>query len=68
MPEPQGGIENEVAGVGGHKYAALYDLGYGLNDEEFRFNKASLGRIRPQVRERLNAKVTEEANILYLIG
>ena len=44
-----GGVQHQVAGVGGHQDAALYDFGTGFHDKTTRFMEASRDCVRPSV-------------------
>jgi hypothetical protein len=58
-----GGIEDEVAGVGGHEDAALDDFSVGLHDVHLRVAKARRGGVLPQIVEGEEWEVVKVTNI-----
>ncbi|MCY1307782.1 hypothetical protein D9M70_577380 [compost metagenome] len=62
-----GGVEDEVAGVGGHKQATLYNFLRSLDNIDFVFCEVTCLCVGPNVRDRYGVEVLKIANVLNAV-
>ena len=59
-----GGVQNEIAGVGGHEDAAFDDLGARLNNVDFIIGKGACPSISPHIGQWDYRKIVKESHVL----